>query len=212
MLEEIVCCYITMDMEFRSLQKMGTKVYFLLCNELLNFSYCYLFICFFHDSELWVFGKHYTHYTPQSVVDIRHWLGDPAIYVLDCSAAGILMPCLIEGVHPFVGQQDITASIVNSNYNPKAGLNPINSTENLTNLGGGGHFGSNSNLHFNIGMPQKHAASLTSFSDMFVRSYGSYNSSLNLQAADNGATSSDGDTIISNETNCKLLFTDEINY
>jgi regulator-associated protein of mTOR len=44
------------------------------------------------NGELWVFGKHYTHYMPVAVVELRSWLGDPAIYVLDCSGAGALLP------------------------------------------------------------------------------------------------------------------------
>lgn len=44
------------------------------------------------NGELWVFGKHYTHYMPVAVAELRSWLGDPAIYVLDCSGAGALLP------------------------------------------------------------------------------------------------------------------------
>lgn len=44
------------------------------------------------NGELWVFGKHYTHYMPVAIVELRSWLGDPAIYVLDCSGAGALLP------------------------------------------------------------------------------------------------------------------------
>ena len=44
------------------------------------------------NGELWVFGKHYTHYMPVAIAELRSWLGDPAIYVLDCSGAGALLP------------------------------------------------------------------------------------------------------------------------
>ena len=44
------------------------------------------------NGELWVFGKHYTHYMPVAILELRSWLGDPAIYVLDCSGAGALLP------------------------------------------------------------------------------------------------------------------------
>jgi regulatory associated protein of mTOR len=47
------------------------------------------------NGELWVFGKHYTHYMPVSIRDLRSWLGDPAIYILDCSGAGALMHPLL---------------------------------------------------------------------------------------------------------------------
>jgi regulator-associated protein of mTOR len=50
------------------------------------------------NGELWVFGKHYTHYTPVAVCELRSWLGDPAIYVLDCSGAGMLLPHLIDNM------------------------------------------------------------------------------------------------------------------
>lgn len=51
------------------------------------------------NGELWVFGKHYTHYTPVAICELRQWLGDPAIYVLDCSAAGLLLPHLVDNMH-----------------------------------------------------------------------------------------------------------------
>jgi regulator-associated protein of mTOR len=35
-------------------------------------------------------------YRPVSVVDVRSWLGDPSIYVLDCSGAGALLPYFID--------------------------------------------------------------------------------------------------------------------
>lgn len=50
------------------------------------------------NGELWVFGKHYTHYTPVAVYELRHWLSDPAVYVLDCSGAAVLIPHLVESV------------------------------------------------------------------------------------------------------------------
>lgn len=51
------------------------------------------------NGELWVFGKHYTHYTPVAICELRSWLGDPAIYVLDCSAAGLLIPHLVDNMN-----------------------------------------------------------------------------------------------------------------
>jgi regulator-associated protein of mTOR len=48
------------------------------------------------NGELWVFGKYYTHYTPVAICELRGWLGDPAIYVLDCSAAGVLISHLVD--------------------------------------------------------------------------------------------------------------------
>lgn len=48
------------------------------------------------NGELWVLSKHYTHYMPVAIFELRAWLGDPAIYVLDCSGAGALLPHFIE--------------------------------------------------------------------------------------------------------------------
>jgi Raptor N-terminal CASPase like domain len=42
--------------------------------------------------QVWVFNKTYTQYIPLSVYDIKAWAGNPSIYVLDCSAAGVLLP------------------------------------------------------------------------------------------------------------------------
>lgn len=50
------------------------------------------------NGELWVFGKHYTHYTPVAICELRTWLGDPAIYVLDCSGAGVLINHLVDNM------------------------------------------------------------------------------------------------------------------
>lgn len=51
------------------------------------------------NGEFWVFGKHYTHYTPVAICELKSWLGDPAIYVLDCSAAGLLIPHLVDNMN-----------------------------------------------------------------------------------------------------------------
>jgi regulator-associated protein of mTOR len=48
------------------------------------------------NGELWVFGKHYTHYMPVAIFELKAWLGEPAIYVLDCSRAGALLPHFID--------------------------------------------------------------------------------------------------------------------
>ena len=48
------------------------------------------------NGELWVLSKHYTHYMPVAVFELRAWLGEPAIYVLDCSGAGALLPHFVD--------------------------------------------------------------------------------------------------------------------
>jgi regulatory associated protein of mTOR len=48
------------------------------------------------NGELWVFGKHYTHYMPIALNELRGWIGGPSIYVFDCSGAGALLPhCIV---------------------------------------------------------------------------------------------------------------------
>ena len=42
------------------------------------------------NGEIWVFNKSYTQYIPLSVYDLQSWLGYPAIFTFDCSAAGQL--------------------------------------------------------------------------------------------------------------------------
>ncbi|GAA5906455.1 hypothetical protein JCM6882_004440 [Rhodosporidiobolus microsporus] len=40
------------------------------------------------SGELWLFNRQYTQYIPISLAEIIAWIGSPAIYVWDCSAAG----------------------------------------------------------------------------------------------------------------------------
>eukprot|EP00887_Chlorella_sp_A99_P005702 scaffold1.g5702.t1 len=43
------------------------------------------------NGEIWVFNKSYTQYIPLSIYDLQTWVGTPAIYVFDCSAAGQIL-------------------------------------------------------------------------------------------------------------------------
>jgi regulator-associated protein of mTOR len=43
------------------------------------------------NGEIWVFNKSYTQYIPLSIFDLQSWTGTPAIYVFDCSAAGLIV-------------------------------------------------------------------------------------------------------------------------
>lgn len=47
------------------------------------------------NGEIWVFNKNYTQYIPLSVYDLQSWMGTPSIYVLDCSAAGIVVDAFV---------------------------------------------------------------------------------------------------------------------
>ncbi|GAA6035794.1 hypothetical protein JCM8097_005706 [Rhodosporidiobolus ruineniae] len=40
------------------------------------------------SGELWLFNRQYTQYIPISLAEVIAWIGSPAIYVWDCSAAG----------------------------------------------------------------------------------------------------------------------------
>ncbi|KAK4334475.1 Target of rapamycin complex 1 subunit KOG1 [Rhodotorula toruloides] len=40
------------------------------------------------SGEIWMFNRQYTQYIPVSLAEIIGWIGSPAIYVWDCSAAG----------------------------------------------------------------------------------------------------------------------------
>lgn len=48
------------------------------------------------NGEIWLFGRNYSHYFPIGIQEVQEWLGGPTIYVLDCSAAGVLIPQLID--------------------------------------------------------------------------------------------------------------------
>lgn len=43
------------------------------------------------NGELWVFNSSYTQYIPLSVYDLQSWLSAPAIYIFDCSSAGLIL-------------------------------------------------------------------------------------------------------------------------
>jgi regulator-associated protein of mTOR len=43
------------------------------------------------SGEIWVFNKNYTQYIPVSMYDLQGWLGAPALFVYDCSAAGHIL-------------------------------------------------------------------------------------------------------------------------
>lgn len=67
------------------------------------------------NGELWVFGRHYTHYTPVAVSDVKSWLGDPAIYVLDCSAAALLIPHLVDTTATFETELSVNSDVTSPN-------------------------------------------------------------------------------------------------
>lgn len=43
------------------------------------------------NGEIWVFNKSYTQYIPLSIYDLQSWIGNPAIYIFDCSIAGQIL-------------------------------------------------------------------------------------------------------------------------
>ncbi|GFR43034.1 hypothetical protein Agub_g4038, partial [Astrephomene gubernaculifera] len=46
------------------------------------------------NGEVWVFNSRYTQYIPLSIYELQSWLGTPCIYVLDCSAAGLIISAI----------------------------------------------------------------------------------------------------------------------
>ena len=44
------------------------------------------------NGEIWVFNKDFTQYIPLSVYELQRWMGNPAIYVFDCSCSSLLLP------------------------------------------------------------------------------------------------------------------------
>ncbi|GAA5902068.1 uncharacterized protein JCM6883_000481 [Sporobolomyces salmoneus] len=54
------------------------------------------------SGELWLFNRQYTQYIPVSLADLISWIGSPAIYVWDCSAAGNI----VEKVKEFSAKRD----------------------------------------------------------------------------------------------------------
>lgn len=44
------------------------------------------------NGELWVFDRGHTQYIPLSVLELKSWMGKPSMVVLDCNAAGVLLP------------------------------------------------------------------------------------------------------------------------
>ncbi|KAG2445405.1 hypothetical protein HXX76_000027 [Chlamydomonas incerta] len=46
------------------------------------------------NGEIWVFNSRYTQYIPLSVYELQSWVETPCIYVLDCSAAGLILNAL----------------------------------------------------------------------------------------------------------------------
>ena len=43
-----------------------------------------------------MFNKSYTQYIPLSVYDLQAWVGKPAIYVFDCSGAGVVVNTFLQ--------------------------------------------------------------------------------------------------------------------
>ncbi|KAG0616749.1 hypothetical protein M758_5G139500 [Ceratodon purpureus] len=48
------------------------------------------------NGEIWLFNKHFTQYIPLSVYELESCLGNPSIYVFDCSAAGMIVEAFCE--------------------------------------------------------------------------------------------------------------------
>ncbi|MEW5306106.1 MAG: hypothetical protein WDW36_008599 [Sanguina aurantia] len=81
------------------------------------------------NGELWVFNSRYTQYIPLSIYELQGWLGTPCIYVLDCSAAGLI----INSFRSFMDQRQQDLRMVQSGgvssyapfAAPPAGVDPM---------------------------------------------------------------------------------------
>ncbi len=62
------------------------------------------------NGELWVFNKTYTQYIPLSVYELQSWMGTPAIYVLDCSSAGIVVDAFTNHTNQKAAEYRVRAS------------------------------------------------------------------------------------------------------
>ncbi|CAM9711010.1 unnamed protein product, partial [Ectocarpus fasciculatus] len=58
------------------------------------------------NGEIWVFNRSITQYIPLSIHDLKDWAGKPSIFVLDCSAAGVLLPHFVEPMTPVPPQDE----------------------------------------------------------------------------------------------------------
>ena len=66
--------------------------------------------------DIWTFGQGYTTYAPLSIRNIRTWLRDPAIYVLDCSSAESLFPYFVDPILPAI-ENSLSKYISNHSIN-----------------------------------------------------------------------------------------------
>jgi regulator-associated protein of mTOR len=49
-----------------------------------------------NNGEIWVFNKNFTQYIPMAISDLHNTMGDPSVYVFDCSNAGVIMKTLLK--------------------------------------------------------------------------------------------------------------------
>ncbi|KAJ6541734.1 hypothetical protein B0H19DRAFT_1174442 [Mycena capillaripes] len=71
------------------------------------------------SGELWCFNRNYTQYIPVSLQEVQTWLGSPAIYIWDCSAAGHLL----SNFNNFAERRDLDARLMHGG--PVDGAQPF---------------------------------------------------------------------------------------
>ncbi|KAJ7591195.1 raptor N-terminal caspase like domain-containing protein [Mycena floridula] len=64
------------------------------------------------SGELWCFNRDYTQYIPVSLQDLQGWIGSPAVYIWDCSAAGNLL----QNFNIFAERRDNDAKLQPGDY------------------------------------------------------------------------------------------------
>jgi len=65
------------------------------------------------NGEIWVFDKNHTQYIPFAVADLKHLVGSPSMFVLDCSGAGALLPFLISNDGVQLNEEEDSNSLKN---------------------------------------------------------------------------------------------------
>lgn len=113
------------------------------------------------NGELWVFGKHLSHYMPVPVKDVRSWFGDPSVYVLDCSGAGALLPY-------FIDDTSVKNSPVSSPKNANKNFDFLSSSGSSKSINGG----STSNFASNFAGSSSSMRSNTSLSNLDAQGEG----------------------------------------
>ncbi|XP_067126176.1 regulatory-associated protein of mTOR [Centruroides vittatus] len=82
------------------------------------------------NGEIWVFNRTYTQYIPLSIYDLQQWMGEPSIYVYDCSCAGLI----VESFNQFAIQHEREYELAVANSKGQYQGPPLPSYKNCVQL------------------------------------------------------------------------------